>query len=331
MMILDLSPQFEKFFNNGRPDIIIGGGKATFNETIKLLYYEYPKEFMHFMNRHLRIYNVDNFKAIINNIDNNFPKVGFEYARLSQQRKDFFVKLIDARINLIKNNSMAKYEFNSITLMWRPGKGSRRIAIGSLSKDKVNGALKFEYSQNGIDEAKKVDSHFVGYPGLPIDSLNFESSLLEEIFFSRLINTERNDARQLLDFWLVDPLRYSDKYYLLAQTQGLSFSDTFEFVPRYFKSHKNSFITDIAGLSRIPYDLSKLHIGDKLQFVLEPENEYDPNAVYVSHNMEKIGYIKQGHNTVFNRTNLLRIKLTVWSIVSIGDINKLYVRVDIPR
>lgn len=57
---------------------------------------------MHFMNRHLRIYNVDNFKAIINNIDNNFPKVGFEYARLSQQRKDFFVKLIDARINLIK-------------------------------------------------------------------------------------------------------------------------------------------------------------------------------------------------------------------------------------
>lgn len=226
---------------------------------------------------------------------------------------------------------MAKYEFNSITLMWRSGKGSRRIAIGSLSKDKVNGALKFEYSQDGINEAKKIDSHFAGYPGLPIDSSNFESSLLEEIFFSRLINTERNDARQLLDFWLVDPLRYSDKYYLLAQTQGLSFSDTFEFVPRYFKSHKNSFITDIAGLSRIPYDLSKLHIGDKLQFILEPENEYDPNAVYVSHNMEKIGYIKQGHNTVFNRTNILKIKLTVWSIVSIGDINKLYVRVDIPR
>lgn len=101
-MILDLSPQFEKFFNNGRPDIIIGGGKATFNETIKLLYHEYPKEFMHFTKRHLSIYNVKNFKAIINDIDNNFPSEGFEYARLSQQRKDFFVKLVDARINLIK-------------------------------------------------------------------------------------------------------------------------------------------------------------------------------------------------------------------------------------
>lgn len=226
---------------------------------------------------------------------------------------------------------MAKYEFNSITLMWRPGKGSRRITIGTLTKSKTTGELSFQYSVEGITEAKKIDGQFSGYPGLPIDSDHFESSLLEEVFFSRLINTDRNDAKQLLDFWLVDPSRYSDKYYLLAQTQGLSFSDTFEFVPRYFKSHKNSFITDVAGLSRIPFDLRTLQLGEKLQFTLEPENEYDPNAVYLSSNGQKIGYIKKGHNSVFNRTNLFKINVIVWSIVVIGEINKLYVKIDITR
>ena len=226
---------------------------------------------------------------------------------------------------------MAKYEFNSITLVWRPGKGRRRISIGTLTKSKKTGELNFQYIQKGEDEARKVDSQFSGYPGLPISSASFESSLLEEVFFSRLINTERNDAKQLLDFWLVDPARYSDKYYLLAQTQGLSFSDTFEFVPRYFKSHKNSFVTDVAGLSQIPFDLSILKVGEKLQFVLEPDNAYDSNAVYLSFNGQKIGYIKKGHNSVFNRTNLFKINVIVWKVVSVGDLNKLYVKIDILR
>lgn len=215
--------------------------------------------------------------------------------------------------------------------MWRPGKGSRRIAIGSLSKNKTTGNLSFSYIEDGIAEAKSTDNLFNGYPGLPIEMTEYAPSLLEEVFFSRLINTERNDAKILLDFWLVDPSRYSDKYYLLAQTQGLSFADTFEFVPQFFRSHRNSFITDLAGLSKIPFDLSVLKIGDSLDFVREPENPYDPNAVYISHNKQKIGYIKKGHNVVFNRNNLSGIHVFVWSIVSIGDSRKLYVKVEIKR
>lgn len=101
-MISNDSPLFDKFFNNGRPDIIIGGSKTTFNDTIILLAREYPKEYLHFINRHLRIYDIDDLKNFVNDIDKDFPSSGFEYARLSQQRKDFYVKLIDSRINLIK-------------------------------------------------------------------------------------------------------------------------------------------------------------------------------------------------------------------------------------
>lgn len=101
-MIIDNSPQFDKYFNNGRPDIILGGAKTTFNESIIILSREYPREYQHFVNRHLRLYNRNDWQGIVNDIDVNFPSSGYEHARLSQQRKDFYVKLIDSRINLIK-------------------------------------------------------------------------------------------------------------------------------------------------------------------------------------------------------------------------------------
>lgn len=101
-MLTDDSPLFAKFYNNGSPDIIICGAKTTFNETIRLLSTEYTKEYAHFVARHLKNYKLDEFKLMIDDIDKHFPEEGYDFARLSQQRKDFYVKLIDSRINLIK-------------------------------------------------------------------------------------------------------------------------------------------------------------------------------------------------------------------------------------
>ncbi len=103
----------------------------------------------------------------------------------------------------------------------------------------------------------------------------------------------------------------------------------FEFVPQYFQSHRPSFITDIAGISKYEFDLSSLNVGDELTFTLERDNPYDSNAVYVSHNGKKIGYIKKGHNTVFNRKNIKGIRVSVWSITNLPGFEKLYARVDI--
>lgn len=223
-----------------------------------------------------------------------------------------------------------KYDFTRIALMWRPEKGHRRICIGYITIPKNGNDIRFEYSDSGVTEAQKVDSNFNGYPGLPLNNNNKFSPLqISEVFFGRLINQSRNDADDFYDFWLVDKERVGDSLYVLAQTQGLSFTDMFEFVPQYFSSHKPSFITDIAGLSKSDFDLSKLSIGDLLEFTRETNNSFDPNAVYVSFKGEKIGYIKKGHNSVFNRKNTSRIKLTVWSYTNLAGFEKLYVRVDI--
>lgn len=223
-----------------------------------------------------------------------------------------------------------KYDFNRIALMWRPGKGQRRICVGYISIPKSGEGLRFEYDDDGIKLAKLADANFNGYPGLPLNCNNQFSSLqISEVFFGRLINNNRNDVNDFYDFWLVDKKRVNDSLYVLAQTQGLSLSDMFEFVPQYFGSHKPSFITDIAGLSNSEFDLSTLSIGDILDFTKEVENKFDSNAVYVSFKGKKIGYIKKGHNSIFNKKNTRGIKLSVWSFTDLPGFEKLYVRVDI--
>ena len=224
-----------------------------------------------------------------------------------------------------------KYDFNRIALMWRLQRGRRRICIGWISVPQKGEGLQFQYFREGVLEAKKEDPNFDGYPGLPIDSNTFSSKQISEIFFGRLINNSRNDANDFYDFWLVDKDKRQDSLYVLAQTQGLSYADMFEFVPHYFKSRKNSFITDIAGLSQIDFDLSSLREGQSLEFTREPDNQFDNKAVYVSYNGKKIGYIKKGHNTVFDTNNSKGINLSIWNVNDLPGFEKLYVRVDIKR
>lgn len=222
-----------------------------------------------------------------------------------------------------------KYDFTRIALMWRPEKGHRRICIGILSVPKNGERLTFEYNDKGVAEAKAIDPNFEGYPGLPLTATNLSSSQISEVFFGRLINNTRNDVEDFYDFWLVDRSKTEDPLYILAQTQGLSASDMFEFIPQYFQSHKPSFITDIAGISKYNFDLTQLSVGDILTFTQEKNNTFDPNAVYLSFNGNKIGYIKKGHNTVFNRKNTKGIKVSVWSVTNVPGYEKLYARVDI--
>lgn len=222
---------------------------------------------------------------------------------------------------------MVKYDFGKILLMWRPSNGERRIIIGAISINKQTKELSFSYKQEGIDQAKKIACSFHGYPGLPLEQTHFSSEQLKEVFFCRLFDVNRNDADEFLDFWLVDRNRLSDNIYLLAQTQGLSFSDMFEFIPQYYVSSRTSFITDIAGLSKSSFDISKLKKGDELDFKKETDNQFDKNAIIVTFGNEKIGYIKKGHNTIFGKKDKRKIKLEVWESLPLFDPQKLYIKV----
>ena len=103
-MIKTGSSAFDKYFHGGYPDIRVCDKKITFNDTIIYLLRNYPEECSHFIQKHLSRYSKDEFSSIIENIDNALPPTGFEKFRLTKDRKNFYVKLVDYRINHLLNN-----------------------------------------------------------------------------------------------------------------------------------------------------------------------------------------------------------------------------------
>lgn len=221
-----------------------------------------------------------------------------------------------------------KYPFKHISLMWRSSRGERRICIGNITV-LGNGAISFKYDMQGVEEAKKIKSDFSGYPGLALNTLEHkDSEYLKNLFSLRLINLERTDRKELLDFWLLDDEVAQDVIMLLAMTQGMSLADMFEFVPHFQRDNtaKRPFVTDLAALSVTKFDISSLHNGLKLQFEREPDNPYDKNAVKVLYNGQLIGYIKNGHNYVF-KGRKGGISLYVHKITTSPNFTKLYIKV----
>lgn len=221
-----------------------------------------------------------------------------------------------------------KYPFRKISVMWRSSRGESRVSIGHITVS-GNGNISFLYDKEGLQEAKRKSPEFSGYPGIPFSESPIEDSdYLKSLFALRLINLEREDRKELLDFWLLDDNLASDPIMLLAMTQGMSMSDMFEFVPSFQRESKNkqAFITDIAGLTITKYDISALKSGDRLQFEKEPDNIKDPFAIIVLYDGNPIGWIKRGHNYLFKgRKN--GIKLTVHKVVNNAVYPKLYVKV----
>lgn len=207
---------------------------------------------------------------------------------------------------------MTRY-FNKITVTWRVGPGSNRYCIGTISEDG-----EFTYNPKEVEKAKEFG--FTGYPGIPFNAIP-ENAV--ELFFMRLINFERKDLKPLLDFWEVEESNVADKMYLLAMTQGKMATDTYEFLASFKPIKGLVFVTEIAGLSHSKYDLSKIKNGDILSYKKEPENSYDPKAIAVYKDNEKIGYIKMGHLEVFNKNKYKPLNIQVKDILN----GELYVKV----
>ena len=209
----------------------------------------------------------------------------------------------------------------NIHLIWRPGKGSRRISVGTIKKSTTEG-IRFQYNQEGVAEAKKQG--FVHYEGFP-DTDKIYSENVIEIFGQRLMRSDRPDLKNFYDFWGIDLRKKEDKYYMLAFTQGILPTDSFEFLADFNPVKNLSFVTEITNLSQLLISSDKVAIGDFLRYELEPENEYDRNAVKVFKDDLYLGRIKLIHCNVFHKTRKI-FKLQVQGIEKNGVLKRVFVK-----
>ncbi|MFI0490098.1 hypothetical protein [Flavobacterium sp.] len=211
----------------------------------------------------------------------------------------------------------------NIHLIWRQGKGSRRISVGTIKKSAVEG-IRFQYNQEGVEEAKKLG--FVHYEGFPDTSKNkIYTENVIEIVGQRLMRSERPDLQDFYDFWNIDQRKKEDKFYMLAFTQGLLPTDNFEFLANFNPIDSLSFVTEITNLTEAQIPSEKVLVGDVLRYELEPNNLYDENAVKVFKKGLYLGHIKLIHCKVFHKTNK-QFDLVVQGIEKNGVLKRIFVK-----
>jgi hypothetical protein len=214
-------------------------------------------------------------------------------------------------------------EFDKIYLSWRQGQTHRRHIVGILQKE-AEGKFTFRYFKDKVEAAK--EQGFSPYTEFPDVDKVYNSNVVD-IFAQRLTKSDRVDVQKFYDFWEVDLKYKEDKFYLLGHTQGLVPTDNFEFLADYNPADGLHFLTEVAGLSdkKLPADTIK-H-GDVLRFELDPDNQYDKEAVKVFKEDLEIGYIKKIHCRVFSKPGAGNLKLEVKAVDKNGIIKRIFVKV----
>ncbi len=214
-------------------------------------------------------------------------------------------------------------ELGNIYLSWRVGAGHRRYIVGVI-KNNASKGIRFSYIKQGVEEAQKAG--FAPYTEFPELHKEYSEDVLE-VFGQRLIKSERSDINTFYDFWEIKPRYRSNKYYLLAHTQGLLPTDNFEFLADYYPVKNLCFLTDLAGLTSKKLPAESLKEGELLNFKFEPDNPHDKMAVMVYKNNTHIGYIKKIHSRVFHKNGGGKLQLAAKGIDQNGILKKVFVKV----
>lgn len=208
----------------------------------------------------------------------------------------------------------------SLYLVWRKAKHSRRVLVGVITR-KAN-SFTFKYIQENIAYAKSQG--FVNYPDFPDLTKTYTENVMS-VFAQRLNNPNRADSDSYFKFWEIDPKYKDDKFYILAQTQGILSTDNFEFLASYYLKKDLSFISEIAGISNYNVKSGQLSIGDTLSWEKEKNNKYDKYAIKVLKGGKHLGYIKKVHNEVFHDKRAKSLKIRIKDMDVNGVVNRAFI------
>ena len=218
---------------------------------------------------------------------------------------------------------MKRY-IKQIYLIWRRGRNDSRIKVGVITKSQTEG-VKFKYIPSGVKDA--IEKGFNMYPDFPNPDIVYKNNVLET-FAQRLTNTERGDIQKYYDYWEILPSLKNNKFYVLAQTQGLLSTDNFEFIAEYYPVKGLRFTSEICGLTKRQLSSGTLSIGETLIWKLEKSNIYDKYAVHLyKKNGQEVGYVKTIHSKVFHDSKYKRFEVKVKSLEQNGHINRAFITV----
>ncbi len=200
---------------------------------------------------------------------------------------------------------------NEMWLIWKHPESRRRYKIGTLNFE--NDIYTFKYVNPELNDAILVGFKF--FPGFENINETYSSYELFANIETRLPNVNRPDYLEILNHYELE--KNSTKFQILKATKGRLITDNYEFVSS-FDSNLVEF--DVAGTrhsSDINEILHMIHINDKLELELEPNNLYDKYAIkviiYKSGKKYHLGYVPRYYS--LELTSLLKKNIKYSAII----------------
>lgn len=183
--------------------------------------------------------------------------------------------------------------------MWKDERGSRH-KVGVLKEDI------FTYLPTDSEDMKAaVESGFQGFPAFDLEKLEHKNPL--PVFMRRCPPKDRRDFDDYLKAFSLDPesdaVKSMSDFTLLGYTGAYVPSNPFNLInPFSDQEQPFEFVMQIAGAHHNYFNTHSLEEDVKCQNLKaqkESDNEHDPNAVVLTLNDEKFGYVQRGLNTSF--------------------------------
>lgn len=193
-------------------------------------------------------------------------------------------------------------EPHRLLLYWqaRESKKRSRYLVGELTKRDDNVVLTYDMDSVEFAGAKLLG--FRGYPAFPMKQAEHSHQVLEA-FTRRLPPRSRRDFARYLELRAIPATANISDFALLGYSGAKLPNDGFELV-HPFDNPPEAFevLIEIAGFrheSQIA--ITDLQTSSGVQFVAEPENSVDVDAIRIESAGCKLGYVPRGHLAMLHR------------------------------
>jgi hypothetical protein len=205
-------------------------------------------------------------------------------------------------------------EPNRLLLVWQESEnstapynaGGRRYIVGELTRESVtSNDIRLRYFTGEADFDAACSKGFDGYPAFKIQQ-EIHTHDVMAAFARRIPSKARGDFADYLGYWRIslDAGQNMSPFALLGYTGGVLPGDGFSLIHTFEEATPPcELVIEVAGVRHYPAAMQMIEAktleGRQVEFVREPSNAHDANAICLMVDGDQIGYIKKGQADFF--------------------------------
>ncbi len=177
-----------------------------------------------------------------------------------------------------------------------------RYVVGELVRK--DGAIVLNYFKGKKDFEEASLHGFKGHPAFQVkDNVYSFDNLVLEAFTRRIPPRSRSDFYRYLELRGLNPDAEISDFALLGYVGARLPDDGFELVHPFDSANEPfEFLIEVAGFRyESTISIDEIAVDKPVQFIPEPENQHDSQAIRIELDGNKLGYVDRGRLELFHR------------------------------